>query len=292
MLSKDKRICPCCGKTLKPIPPDRYGYPKCVGLSANGVEFCIINSSRLMSYTRKPRSGIGGNENILNFYSAVVLDRHCDKVYKGSKYHSSMRPSESLRRKIERGGLSLYDPNIRLLCGNCENLVALDKNPCRSLGVSETLFAFISFVFMILLVLAVAEVLPWTTLGITALAGIIAAAVFFPIVLFLIRFIEKRFNNIVPIDEYDNLIYPPTEIKLNTSIRSPYLREGNVLTVKLDDGEVHIYLVHKADNCEFSICCEDDEREQIKQRLSECAELELTFEGKRVGTAEILEVIL
>lgn len=287
MLPKNKRFCPCCGKTLKPIPPDRYGYPKCVGISANGVEFCVINSSRLLSYTRKPKSGIGGNEELLNLYSAAVLDRHYNKY----KYLSSMRPSESLRRKIERGGLSLYDPNIRLLCGNCENMVVFDKNPCRLLGVSETLFAVILFVYIMLLILAVVEVLSWTALGIAAVAVIVAAAVFFLAVFLRIRFIEKRFNNIVPIDEYDNLIYPPTDIKLSAALCSPYLREGNVLTAKLDDGEVHIYLVRKNDSYEFSICCEDGEREQFKQRLSECAELELTFEGKRVGTAEITEVI-
>ena len=287
MLPKNKRICPCCGKKLKPIPPDRYGYPKCVGISANGVEFCVINPSRLFSYTRKPKSGIGGNEELLNLYSAAVLDRHYNKY----KYTSSMRPSESLRRKIERGGLSLYDPNIRLLCGNCENMVALDKNPCRSFGVTEMLFAVILFVYIMLLVLAVVEVLPWAALGIAAVAVIVAAVVFFLAVFLRIRFIEKRFNDIVPIDEYDNLIYPPTDIKLSASLRSPYLHKGNVLTAKLDDGEVHIYLVHKNENYEFSICCEDDEREQLKQRISECAELELTFEGKRVGTANIMEVI-
>ena len=290
MSSTKERICPYCGKTLKPIPPDRYGYPKCVGISANGVEFCVINPSRLLSYTSRPKSGIGGNEELLNHYSSMFLDGCCDKVGRGSKYSSSMRPSESLRRKTERGGLSPYDPNIRLLCGNCENMVALDKNPCRSFGVMEMLFAFIFFVYIMLLVLAVVEVLSWATLGIAAIALIVAAAVFFLAVFFRIKFIEKRFNNIVPIDEYDNLIYPPTDIKLSTSLRSPYLREGNVLTAKLADGEVHIYLVRKNDSYEFSICCEDGEREQLKQRLSECAELELTFEGRRVGTAKITEV--
>lgn len=105
-----------------------------------------------------------------------------------------------------------------------------------------------------------------------------------------IRFIEKRFNNIVPIDEYDNLIYPPTDIKLNSTLRSPYLREGNVFSVRLGGDKIHIYLVRKNDCCEFSVCCEDKERERLKRRLSECSELELSFEGKRVGTAEFLEV--
>lgn len=285
-----ERICPYCGKKLIPIPPDRYSYPRCVSLSANGVEFCVINSARLLSYTRKPRSGIGGNEEILNLYGKTVLDRRCDKVGRGSKWSSSMRPSESLRRKIERGGLSLYDPNIRLLCGSCENMIAFDKNPCRSFGFSETLLAVVFFIYIILLILAVVEVLPWAGLGIAVIAGMIAAVVFFLYVFLRIRFIEKRFNNVVPIDEYDNLIYPLTDLKL-TIPRSPYLREGNVLTAGLADGKVHIYLVRKSDNYEFSICCEDNEREQLKQRLSERAELELTFEGKRVGTAKITEVI-
>lgn len=286
-----ERVCPYCGKKLIPIPPDRYSYPRCVGLSANGVEFCVINSARLLSYTRKPRSGIGGNEEILNLYRSTVLNGRCDKVGRGSKWFSSMRPSESLRRKIESGGLSLYDPNIRLLCGNCENMVALDKNPCRSFGISETLLAAILFIYIIILILAVVEVLPWAAWGIAVIAGIIAAVVYFLSVFLRIRFIEKRFNNVVPIDEYDNLVYPPTDIKLSVALRSLYLHEGNVLTAKLADGDVHIYLVRKSDNYEFSICCEDNEREQLKQRLSEHTELELTFEGKRVGTAKITEVI-
>lgn len=164
MLLKNKRICPCCGKTLKPIPPDRYNYPKCVGLSTNGIEFCVINSSRLLSYTSKPKSGIGGNEELLARYGKAVLDGYCDHVGRCSKYNSSMRPSESVRKKIERDGLSIYDPNMRLLCSNCENMVAFNKNPCRLFGIFEMFSAFL-FVFTFLLLLAGVEVLPWAVWG-------------------------------------------------------------------------------------------------------------------------------
>lgn len=279
MLPKNKRICPCCGRKLELIPPNRELMPLRVGTSSNYVEYYFPSHKRYTSLTANPHSHYKQcTANKLTYRGN--LNKH---LILFDKSGWEIVPVYNTQRKLRKCGLWIFSPEMAFFCGKCQRKLSINRNPLAIFGTAMSVWFLVAAVMLTISIVRVA----WIVIALLAgmLLVIMAEAVvetFFTVWIM---------SNFVPTDEYDNLIYPPTDIRLSVSLRSPYLREGNVLTAKLADGEVHIYLVHKKENYEFSICCEDSEREQLKQRLSECAELELTFEGKPVGKAEITEVI-
>ncbi|MDE7362296.1 MAG: hypothetical protein K2N38_10230 [Oscillospiraceae bacterium] len=289
MLPKDKRICPCCGKRLELVPPSPELLPLRVGTSSNRVEYYFPSHKRYTSLTADPHSRYWQ-------CAANKLTYHGDLNKRFIKYESrygkrgwEIVPVYNTQRKLEKDGLWIFSPEMAFFCGKCQRKLSINRNPLAIFGTAMSVWFVVAVV--VLCVLAVVVI---NDVGLVRTAGIVIALLAGALFVIIAEaaaetiFTVRMMSNFVPTDEYDNLIYPPTDIKLSAALRSPYLREGNVLTAKLADGEVHIYLVRKADNCEFSICCEDGEREQLKQRLSECTELELTFEGRRVGTTEII----
>lgn len=278
MLSKNKRICPCCGKRLELVPPSKELMPLRVGTSSNYVEYYFPSHKRYTSLTANPHSHYKQcTANKLTYRGN--LNKH---LILFDKSGWEIVPVYNTQRKLQKGGLWIFSPEMAFFCGKCQRKLSINRNPLAIFGTAMSVWFLISAVVLTISIIRAG----WIAIALLAgaLLVIIAEAAMETFITVWIM------SNFVPTDEYDNLIYPLTDIKLSPSLRSPYLREGNVLTAKLDDGEVHIYLVRKNDSYEFSICCEDGEREQFKQRLSECAELELTFEGKRVGTAKITEV--
>lgn len=276
MLSKNKRICPCCGKRLELVPPSKELMPLRVGTSSNYVEYYFPSHKRYTSLTANPHS----------HYKQCTANK---LTYRGNlnknlilfdKSGWEIVPVYNTQRKLRKCGLWIFSPEMAFFCGKCQRKLSINRNPLAIFGTAMSVWFLISAVVLTISIIRAG----WIAIALLAgaLLVIIAEAAMETFITVWIM------SNFVPTDEYDNLIYPPTDIKLNAALRSPYLREGNVLTAKLANEEIHIYLVRKNDSYEFSICCENGEREQFKQRLSECAELELTFEGKRVGTAKII----
>ncbi len=294
MLPKNKRICPCCGKKLELVPPTKELLPKRTLSTVVGREFYLISKKRILSYTVSPKSNFTYPAGFDNYTPASVKEDYCF-INKRSTRNDfpGIATAYNTRKKLAKDNLWLFSWEMVFHCGNCGQKLALNYNPFSILND----WLWLSFICLILLIfLCLTEYAAvWAANSAATFAVFCAVSGLYPlfvIVAFLRLAYAKLFlSNFVPTNEVDNLVYPPTDIKLAV-IRSPYLREGNVLTAKFADEEVHIYFVHKNDICEFSICCDDSEREQLKQRLSERAEIELTFEGKRVGTAKITEVIL
>lgn len=278
MLPKNKRICPCCGKKLELMPPSSELLPLRVGTSSNYVEYYFPSHKRYTSLTANPHSHYKQcTANKLTYRGN--LNKH---LILFDKSGWEIVPVYNTQRKLRKDGLRIFSPEMAFFCDKCKRKLSINRNPLAIFGTAMSVWFLVAAVVFTISIIRAALIV------IALLAGVLfviiaeaAVETFFTVWLM---------SNFVPTDEYDNLIYPQTDIKLSTSLRSPYLREGNVLTAKLADGEVHIYLVRKTDSYDFSICCEDGERKQLKQRLSEYAKLELTFEGKPVGTAEITEV--
>ncbi len=281
MLPKNKRICPCCGKKLELVPPTKELLPLRVGISSNRVTYYFPSHKRYTSLTANPCPRYWQRPaNKLEYRGN--LNRH---FIKSDKSGWEIVPVGNTQRKLQKDGLRIFSPEMVFFCEKCNSKLSINRNPLAIFGAAISVWFLFAVVILLLLIFGIIRNVGVVFALLTGtLITIIAEAAAETI------FTVRVMSNFVPTGEYDNLIYPPTDIK-TAVIRSPYLREGNVLTAKLADGEVHIYLVHKSDICEFSICCEDNEREQLKQQLSECAELELTFEGKRVGTAKVTEVI-
>lgn len=288
MLPKNKRICPCCGKKLELIPPSAELLPLRVGTSSNRVTYYFPSHKRYASLTANPQPRYWQcSANKLTYRGN--LNKY---LIKYDKSGWEIVPVYNTQRKLQKCGLRIFSPEMVFFCGKCKRKLSINRNPLAIFGTAISVWFLIAVVVLLLLAVGIIH-----DVGSVSAAGVVFALLAGTLFIIIAEaaaemiFTMCVMSNFVPTGEYDNLVYPPTDIKLAV-IRSPYLREGNVLTAKLADGEVHLYLVHKSDICEFSICCEDNKREQLKQRLSECAELELTFEGKRVGKAKITEVIL
>lgn len=294
MLPKNKRICPCCGKRLELVPPSTELLPKRTLSTIGGREFYLISKKRILSYTTSPKSNFTYPAGFDNYSPATVKEDYCFISRSSTRNDfAGIATAYNTRKKLSKDKLWLFSWEMVFHCGNCGQKLALNYNPFAILndGLWLSLICLIFLIFFCLTGIAAA----WASNSSATFAVFCAVSGICPLFIILsffgLAYTKLFLSNFVPTSEVDNLIYPLTDIKLSAALRSPYLREGNVLTAKLADGEVHIYLVRKNENYEFSICCEDGEREQLKQRLSECAELELTFEGKRVGTANITEVI-
>ncbi len=65
MLSKNERICPCCGKQLNLIAPNKELLPNRFGISKNGIPFYLISGIRYFPYTISPESVSEFNSSIL-----------------------------------------------------------------------------------------------------------------------------------------------------------------------------------------------------------------------------------
>lgn len=288
MLPKNKRICPCCGKKLELVPPSAELLPLRVGMSSNRVTYYFPSHKRYTSLTANPRPRYWQcSANKLTYFGN--LNKH---LIKYDKSGWEIVPVYNTQRKLQKGGMRIFSPEMVFFCAKCQRKLSINRNPLAIFGTAMSVWFLVAVAVMLLLAVGIIH-----DIGSVSAAGTVFG--FLTGTLFVIiaeAAVETIFtvwlmSNFVPTGEYDNLVYPPTDVKLSAALRSPYLREGNVLTAKTDNVEIHLYLVRKTDNYEFSICCEDSEREQLKQSLSECVELELTFEGKRVGTAKITGVI-
>ncbi|MCM1166901.1 MAG: hypothetical protein NC299_05860 [Lachnospiraceae bacterium] len=290
MQKKNKRICPCCGKRLELVPPSRELYPSTTGFSTNGVVYYFAPAKRFFRVTSHPSAAPqGGQNNGWHFEGRLSPNLvQFDRRYPG--WH--IVPVNYAEKRIKRDGLFLFSNELVLCCKHCSQRLTLNVNPVNRF----------EFVFLLWLIAALAALcvsvfisgnadlfLQWLWGTFIASLVILSANVIVCGVSLIT--VKCRESNFVPTDERGNLVCPPTDIRLSAALRSPYLREGNVLSARLDGGEIHMYLIHKRDGYEFSICCGDGERAEIKRLLSERSELELAFEGKRVGTAAITEVI-
>ncbi|MBD5130391.1 MAG: hypothetical protein HDT43_10815 [Ruminococcaceae bacterium] len=292
MLPKNKRICPCCGKKLELVPPTKELLPKRTLSTIGGREFYLISKKRILSYTISPKSNFTYPAGFDNYSPATVKEDYCF-INKGSTRNefTGIATTYNTQKKLSKDNLRLFSWEMVFHCSNCGQKLALNYNPFTILNDCLWL-SLICLIFLIFFCMTgFAAIWAFNSAATFAvfcvMSGICPLFIIFSF--FGLAYAKLFLSNFVPTNEVDNLIHPPTDIKLSTSLRSPYLREGNVLAAKLADGEVHIYLVHKNGNYEFSICCEDGEREQLKNRISEYTELELTFEGKPVGKAEVVQ---
>ncbi len=294
MLTKNKRICPCCGKTLKLVPPTKELLPKRTLSTTGGREFYFISKKRIFSYTVFPKSNFTYPAGLDKYSPAIIKEDYCFINKKSTrKDFTGIATAYNTRKKLSRDGLWLFSWEMIFHCDNCGQKLALNFNPFTILN-DWLWLPLICAVFLIFFCFTgFSEV--WAADSTVTFALFCVLSAICPLCVGFsfvgLAYARIFLSNFVPTNEVDNLIYPPTDVRLSAAFRSPYLREGNVFSVRLGGDDIHLYLVRKNGCCEFSICCADNERERLKQRLSECSELELTFEGKCVGTAEILEVI-
>ncbi len=295
MTTTKNRICPCCGKRLILIPPDRMLLPSRTGFSANGVVYYYTPAKRFSKITNKPKAKHRKYPNN-SWHFEGNLDPNIvqfDRIHLG--WH--IVPVKYAQNHIDKDGLSLFSDELIFYCDNCKNKLMLNSNPTRWFElITQILIVFALVSLFILTVIVTNGTIPSIMY---ILYGLAVPVVGFCVNMFcamLSLIIIKNYeSNFVPTDEFDNLIYPEAHLSLSIAKKSNYLRESNIFMSELDGKRFYIYLIHKTQSLIFHICGMEGESERLltliheKQERGEKVILPLTFEGKFVGNAEVLE---
>ncbi|MGN1119878.1 MAG: hypothetical protein ACI4Q4_05940 [Oscillospiraceae bacterium] len=108
-------------------------------------------------------------------------------------------------------------------------------------------------------------------------------------------YVKLFLSNFVPVDEYDALMIPTTELTLESDgLSRKYLHVSNVFTTQLSGRRFCIYLSEKTPyHLLFSICGENGEQKELVRLLNGGVNsLELWFEGKCAGTEKVVSAAL
>lgn len=294
-MTSNNRICPCCGKHLRLIPPTKELLPERFGKSQNGVEFYLYSNPRLRSYTSCPQSNYNNGTNDFR----LIGDLGNNAFYKrGSRKIVTVNNTAN---KLRRGDRYLFSSEMVFFCSNCNAKLALNFNP---FAVWEKLPFQMSFVLYLILAAIPTfhpEIMPYMTnfMWYFIIAGI---CIFQLVITAIYSFtaygkVIKYTSNFVPTNNIDGLIAPFSELRLSYgTVDKKYIRESNIFSVFLDGESFYLYLVKKNESLNFHICGVDRGQELmislLKREIDDgkVVVLPLMFEGKFVGRAEVLEI--
>lgn len=255
MLKKGERICPVCGKALVLTPPN---------MTTPGND---QPTSRLRTvWTLKPYTVYPHNEYIIQ----TVRGR------RGGQLPFMMKP-ELIERNLRRDGYTLYHSGNVMHCRECKARLSLNFN---YMPLFDTLF-------LVMLLLGPAVFFNWVILvvwlGLWALY-ITARAV-------CAGYVRRNLSNFVPVTERDALIIPSVELSLSPEgLPKEWLHESNIFTTELNRQKYQLYLAKKEEKqLWFSVCGVNGEQKRFVELMERgVARLDLTFEGKSAGTAQVL----
>ncbi len=280
------RYCPYCGERLQLAMPQLEYFPETVGVSLNGVTFCVINPKRRVAYTKQPRG--------FDYNTERKRKSLCNSnliTYRSLRQDKNTGPY--MAELIRKGGAALYfNKNFWYMCGRCKNKVALDRNPFRG----GLIFAGIAVaLFLTDLVLSVInenhQSVLWIAVVLMFLAFELGCCA-------VIKQIEKHSNNWVPVDENDDLVTFDSDFEaLVADADKKYLHLGNVLCAQADGREYRLYVTERrGDALNFAVCGTDGESgdfiaaaEKIMQSGGD-AILELRFGAASVGSVKITRI--
>lgn len=292
----DIKRCPYCGEKVVLIPPERHSFPRSMGISANGIEFCVKPRLSLFSYTHDPSPHIN---------TECFEDKHffeTNNISYDGFVHNSKNPrfrcitANYITRQISRGGYALYKENIFFLCKNCRNKIAINFNPWRTTLFPQIFWTFALCIFLLLFFMSFEGLVALVPPGMVFVLSVFCTLVYFVILIFLTKHFEKYRSNFAPVDEFDALVPFSVNIITNNNLDKMYYYESNIFSVEVDKMNFHLYLVHKRANPEFHICGINGEPELLfsllreKMNNGEKIVLPMMFEGKIVGNAEVLEI--
>lgn len=124
------KYCPYCGEKLELISPQKENNPIRLGLSANGVEFCVKPAFRLRSYSNKTGDSRKSKiESQKRFFENNAVDPYRGTIYARGNARFRCITTRYIDSQIRKGGLCLYKEYLTFCCKNCHNLLALNCNP-------------------------------------------------------------------------------------------------------------------------------------------------------------------
>lgn len=283
MQNRGKRICPCCGKPLELIPPTKELLTNRYGVSSNFVEYYFPSRKRYFAITSHPHSRYKQTVANKSEYSENLNKNHI--LFDKSGWH--IVPVNNTLNKLKKDGLRIFSHEMVFFCKSCKQKLSINRNPLALFSSAVEVFFIAAVIVLLLISLSVIPLNSLVFLGTALLLILLEAAAD-------LLFTAKTLSNFVPTDEFDSLIYPKTHFSLSFAKKSDHLREGNVFISELDGNKFNIYLVRKTKNPEFHICGTGGEPERLlfvireKRERGEKIMIPMTFEGKYIGTAEVI----
>ena len=294
MQKRGNRICPCCGKPLELIAPTKELLSNRFGVSQNEIPFYIPSGLRYVPYTVHPKTlsdfwGINVENvgNIGEFWLCNnTMSSDAPRHRSGLRLITVPRTERALKKDRLFSGSGWA---MSFFCQNCNAKLALNYNP-------HTLFDGMLFwgVFFASMLLAVLLMSINVVISIIPIA-LCSVAPLFSLLSYV--YIKNFFSNFVVTDLRDNLMTPKAEFRVSREgLKRIFLHRSNVYETELNGGKFYLYLTEKGKHgLKLHICGIDGEPEHLlaficeKQSRGETVTLPLTFEGKHVGTAEVLK---
>lgn len=264
MLKKGERICPVCGKKLRLRAPSNSdadgkdiieGYPS----------FAVRTRWSILPYTVYPHR-----------------DHNVPIGRGGVPWRVS---SKEIHIFLANDGLLLYRTYLVFFCEECSSRLSLNFNP------QGLLIALLWGLALVVPLLSVGAGHPeifscwWAILILLLFAAVFAGWVGCMI------YIRRNLSNFVPVDQYDALINPTTELSLSPEgLPKKWLHESNIFTTEINRQKYQLYLAKKEKKqLWFSVCGINGEQKRFIELMEHgVTMLDLTFEGKSVGTAQVL----
>ena len=294
MYPKDKRICPCCGKPLELIPPTKELLSNRFGVSENEIPFYIPSGIRYVPYTVYPKTlsdfwGINV-ENVGNIGEFWLCNNTMSSDAPRHRSRLRLITVPRTERALKKDRLfSGSGWAMSFFCQNCKAKLALNYNPHT---VFDGMLFWVVFLVSMLLAVLLVKINVVISIILIALCSVAPLGSLFSYV-----YIKSFFSNFVVTDLRDNLITPKAELTIShKGLKRVFLHRSNIYETELDGEKFYLYLAEKGKrDLKLHVCGIEGEQEALlsifreKQSRDETVTLPLTFEGKRVGTAEVLK---
>lgn len=297
MYSKNKRICPCCGNKLELVAPSTDLLPYRVKETTGGRQYYVVSARKILAYTTRPKSNFEYPSGYENYSGVEMKEDFCYINEKSTKKDfTGIATTFNTQKKLGKGGIFLFSHEMVFFCKKCKQKLALNLNPFAIWSGSACIWFILTVLAVIFRCVGfMADIYNQNPLLFWLLnigAAILPLMILYTLISF---FITKFFlSNFVLTTQVDNLIYPSVDLVTRCRINFCYYHKSNVFQITFEHEAFHIYLVRKGKPSEFHICGIDGEPERLlsliheKQKHGEAVTLPLTFEGKYVGTAEVL----
>lgn len=256
MLKKGERICPVCGKALVLKPPN----------------VTTPGSDKIAAWVRtvwsiKPYTVYPHDKYILRPVRSRVAN--CWQRY--------MVKTELLERNLRSDGYSLYYSGNIMHCQECKARLSLNFNYMPLFDGLFLVFLFLGFAAFFSWVI----LLVWLGLWALYITGRAVCA----------GYVKRNLSNFVPVTDHDALMVPSVELSLSPEgLNKKWLHVSNIFTVELNRQKYQLYLAKKEEKrLWFSICGIEGEQKRFIELIERgVTKLDLTFEGKSAGTAQVL----
>ena len=274
------RICPYCGKDLHLTVPSQKYLPNAIGRDNWGRLFITHSTMRDKSYDLVPSSMGGDIVGGRRFYEANEDG--------GMVNGTAKMPIKDLEYGIKR---KFVFRNIPYQCGNCHNIVAVNRSSAVS-KKSRGIFAIFPPLFELAVVLfaPVPEIVAGAGCAVVLLMYLI-----FSWNTILNTVYDHRENNFAPVTEFDSLVPLPSLLTLDIKkLPKRFRRKCNILTTSINGERYALYITDVTNtSVRVFVCGTGNEAESLVSIIEERRKTEkkplidLYFRGKKVGQAEI-----